>query len=480
MIERPPRSRVAPPATSRGFGDDAFFLASAYGLTLDDWQSDAVSDCLAVRGNGRWAASRYGMSAPRQNGKNVVLEVVELFKMVGLGRRILHTAHEVKTARKSFLRLCSFFENERKHPELAAMVDSIRRTNGQEAIYLVNGGSCEFIARSKGSGRGFTVDDLVFDEAQELDDFAYSALLPTISAAPSGNPQQIITGTPPGPRDNGEVFTRLRSDALGGKSIRTVWIEYSMSPDGDPDDMEQIAQANPGLDIRLDRETVADERAAMDDEMFRRERGGLWELGGLASVIPRRSWMDRADAGSVAVSDLALGVEVAPDLGWASVSLAGRRADGTWHVELWERRETAAWVVPYVAALLASNPAVRGVAADAGSPSLALFDDFKAAGVRLMVPRVVELGQSCGTVLAGVIAGSVWHTDQPQMTTAAMTAGKRMLGDTGMWVWSRRTATSDITPIQAATLALWAAEHDKPKKPITGRNGSGRRVMVYG
>ena len=45
----------------------------------------------------------------------------ELYGMVVLGERFLHTAHEVKTARKAFLRIAGFFENPRQYPELAAM-----------------------------------------------------------------------------------------------------------------------------------------------------------------------------------------------------------------------------------------------------------------------------------------------------------------------------------------------------------------------
>ena len=72
----------------------------------------------------------------------------------------LHTAHEVKTTRKAFKRLKHFFgeivnDPNAKFPELNALVTEIRSTNGQEAIYLSTGGSVEFIARSKGSGRGF-------------------------------------------------------------------------------------------------------------------------------------------------------------------------------------------------------------------------------------------------------------------------------------------------------------------------------------
>src|SRR5699024_11968144 len=103
-------------------------------------------------------------------------EILELYALTILGLRVLHTAHEVKTARKAFLRLASFFENDREHPDLAGMVKSIRKANGQEAIFLTNGGAVEFIARSQDSGSGFTVDVLVCDQAQEYSGEATSAI----------------------------------------------------------------------------------------------------------------------------------------------------------------------------------------------------------------------------------------------------------------------------------------------------------------
>jgi phage terminase large subunit-like protein len=206
-----PRVRHAPRAASSD-ADDATFLASGYGLTPDPWQEDILDDWLGRRADGQWAAAKCGLCVPRQNGKNALLEMRELFGMVALGEKFLHTAHEVKTARKAFLRIASFFENVRQYPELAALAKEIRKTNGQEAIVLTNGGSIEFIARSKGSGRGFTVDVLVCDEAQFLSDEEFEALGYTVAAAPLGNPQFIVTGTPPDPEkgEAGEVLTRLR------------------------------------------------------------------------------------------------------------------------------------------------------------------------------------------------------------------------------------------------------------------------------
>jgi hypothetical protein len=92
--------------------------------------------------------------------------------------------------------------------------------------------------------------------------------------------------------------------------------------------------------------------------------------------------------------------------------------------------------------------------------------------------KVAELGAGCALVLDGIVSGWLWHIGQPQLSSAALAAGKRPLGDTGMWVWSRRSAESDITPVQAATLALIGAQASRVRKPARSGGGSGRRVAV--
>ena len=456
-------------------GEDAAFLALSYGLTPDEWQSLAVDDVLAVRADGRWVSSRVGWSVPRQNGKNAALEIIELYKMVVLGRRILHTAHEVKTARKAFLRLLGFFDNPRKYPELAALVREIRRTNGQEAIYLHNGGSCEFIARSKGSGRGFTVDDLVMDEAQELDDFVYAALLPTISAAPSGNPQQIICGTPPGPRDSGEVFTRLRKDALSGRSLRTLWLEWSFDPDADLDDRTQWAQANPALGTRLDMQVIADERAAMDDATFQRERGGVWAVDGTRKVIPDHVWQALSDPSSHPVDGgLAMAIDMAPEGASASIGVAGQRSDGRWHVELIEQREGSMWVVDR-AASVALRHGFGAVVVDGASPAVALVEPLRAKGLTVTVTGARDMGQACGSIYRLIVEDGIRHVGQPQLALSMSVARKRAIGSEGLWGWGRSVSGADISPTVVVTLALWGAMSTGAK--VQKRQRTGRAVF---
>ena len=107
-----PRLYAAPPFVSSS-GQEAAELAAMAGLELDPWQRYVLDQGLGERVDGSWSAFEVAVNVPRQNGKNGILEMVELFFMAQLGLKILHTAHEVKTARTAFLRIASFFENER-------------------------------------------------------------------------------------------------------------------------------------------------------------------------------------------------------------------------------------------------------------------------------------------------------------------------------------------------------------------------------
>lgn len=355
-----PRVRCAPAADSSE-GPDAVWLADQYGLRPDPWQASVLHDWLSYR-DGRWAAARCGLAVPRQNGKNGALEVREVYGMVALGERILHTAHEVKTARKAFARLLEFFDNPRAYPELHGMVREIRKTNGQEAIVLTNGGSVEFIARSKGSGRGFSVDVLVADEAQELTEDAWAALLPTISASP--NPQVILTGTPPGPSASGEVFTRTRRTGVAGTDPRLAWQEFSCPDDlncFDLDDPAVWAATNPALGVRLRADTVHDERGSMSSHTFARERLGWWEPDE-QRVAALPGWELLVDATGVPRGSPVFAVTGADDLTYASITVAWRRTDGLVQVQTESQDSDTHWLAGAVAELRAKNPGARIVA----------------------------------------------------------------------------------------------------------------------
>jgi hypothetical protein len=445
-----PRVYLAPQADSSSW-QDAADLADAYGLTADPWQELVLDGAMGERADGKWAAPRVGLAVPRQNGKNAILEIRELAGMVLLGERILHTAHEVKTARKAFLRLLEFFDDERRYPDLFALVKGTpRKTNGQEAIYLTNGGSIEFVARSKGSGRGFSVDLLVMDEAQDLTEDHIAALMPTISA--SGNPQRWYTGTPPSPSMQGEVFTRVRAAGLAGEDTRLCWAEWSVesSKDLDVDDEALWALANPSLGIRLERDTIADERADMDEETFARERLGVWTPLNAAGVIPVDLWASLSDEESTPMDPVALGFDVSPNR-VATISVCGPRVGGGFHVEVIESRAGTGWVPDRLLALQQQWFPVATVM-DPTGPAGSLIPMLKERGVDFQQTTAREMAQACGAFLSEVLEGRVHYRERFGISDAVKIARKRPLGDA--WAWARKDSSADISPLVSTTLAL--------------------------
>lgn len=451
-----PRWCLVPAAEDRADADDAAELASAYGLPPDPWQSLVLNGWLGRRADGKWASPRCGLSVSRQNGKNALIEMRELFGMVMLGETIVHSAHEVKTARKAFKRLQHFFGEKADDPralfpELNALVTSVRNANGQEAIYLENGGSVEFVARSKGSGRGFTVDVIVMDEAQELSDDALAALLPTRSAAPLQNPQLIYTGTPPSLSMNGEVFTRIRAVAQKGEDRRLCWHEWSCEPGVDIEDPASVAQSNPGLGIRLGLEGFDDDRADMDEDKFARERLGVWiDADSGTSLVA--GWVATEDATSHADEVTAFGVEVSLDRAWTSIGVAGPNGDRV-HLELVERRPGTGWVLERCKQLETDHGHAVFVL-DGGGPAANLIPDFEDAGIWLAVADTKAVTTAAADIADAVTQRTVSHGPQKELELAVAGAKRRPLGD-GVWAFGRKASNVDITPLVAVTLALW-------------------------
>jgi len=474
----PPRVRVAPAARANSW-EDVADLAATLGIALDEWQEQAFEAAMGERSDGRWASKFVGMSAPRQNGKSQLIVSRALAGILLFGEKtIIISAHETDTARQVWQRLIDVIED---NPSLEARVTGRMNAVNRESLTFGLGLDKQTIklkARSQSGSRGFSADCLLLDEAQILGKQAWGSIVPTMSAMP--NPQLWLFGTPPTSTDDPFAFTRVRESAMARKA-RHCWLEWSAEDDDDLDDPETWAKANPSYGVRISHEACADDRAAMDDDQFRMERLGMWSKGHANRVIPEQAWADAGDELSVAVDRFALGVEVGPDQAKASVSLAGQRSDGSWHIELDDQHDGATWLAPYIDALVAANPQIRAVVGDVGGPLAALCEKrndrwfLKGSQVQITPLAVKELGAACSRLLVGIVDGSIHHTKQPQMSLAASVAGKRKLSDTGMWVWSRSSATSDITPIQSATLALWGAQNSAVKKPAQSKP---RKVVV--
>lgn len=469
-----PTLRLAPKA-QRSDGDDACFLASGYGLTADAWQADLVTDWLGRDAREKYVAGTCAITVARQNGKNGAIEIRELFGMVVLGEAFLHTAHEVKTARKSFKRLLHFFGDQvddpaAKYPELNALVDEIRKTNGQEAIFLKDvtdddgnviraGGSIEFVARSRGSGRGYTVDVLVIDEAQELNDEQLEALRPTISSAPLKTPQVIYAGTAPNPEKQqlGTVLRRIR-DRAKAKRARVAFTDFGLEgPMPDVDDRGLWHETNPALGDRLLLSVVEDERTDLSDEGFARERLCWWgnpdaPTGG---VLDMAQWERLGNATAKQPTHATVAIDVSPNQASASIGVAASGSDGKTLV-LSHTQAGTAWIVAALQQMIAAR-SIAEVALFPGSQAAVLIPELTKAGIEFEALTSRDVGQACGYFQKAVREGTIEHVAQPELDAAAANATTRWAGE--VEVWNRRERTIDISAIVAVSIAAsrWGA-----------------------
>lgn len=435
------------PVAADSEGHDCCALSAAYGLTPFVWQREALVDALGVRADGRWAASRVGWSVPRQNGKNGGAEMFELHVTAMLGMRVLHSAHEVKTARKAFKRLLDFFDNPRKYPELAGLVKEIRRTNGQEAIELHNGGAVEFVARTKSSGRGFSADVLLMDEAQELTDDELEAMYPTISA--SQNPLLFLMGTPPKPEKPAVVWRRFRQAAVDDADPLLCWCEYGLHPDADFADPVNWLTANPGAPESITLGAIEGEFAAMSLEGFAAERCGTWfpQLAG-ADVLDPTLWGALGVGNKTPVAPV-LSVEVALDRSRSTMGAAWR-VDGKPHVEVVEDLPGTD-VVPRLAEL-AAKYSVPTVVIDGGTEAASLIPALEQAGLVVLKLSGAERAAACGLFFDLASSAGLSHNGDPVL--AAALASARWKESEGARAFSRRKSAGDIAALYAVTLAL--------------------------
>jgi hypothetical protein len=449
-----PRLRLVPGAVDTE-GTLACDLASHYGLTAFVWQRAALVDMMGVRADGRWAASRAGLSVPRQNGKNGAVEIYELWVTSQLGMRVLHSAHEVKTARKAFKRLLDFFDNPRQYPELFALVSEVRRTNGQEAIELHNGGGVEFVARTKSSGRGYSADVLVLDEAQELTDDELEAMQPTISA--SANPQTVLTGTPPKRNKPAVVWRRFRAAGAAGIDPKLCWIEHSAIDGDDLDARSTWAEANPGAPESIGWDTIADERAAMSDEGFAVERCGIWlDSQGADSVIDPQVWASLT-ADSPRPAQVTFSLEITNGRASAAVGVAWKTATGV-HVEVAEAAEGVGWLAAWF-----SRSHIRGtVVIDGGSEAASFEAELTAAGMSVLKIGGAERAIACASIYDAALDRSLSHDGDPLLADAVSSAAWKDVGE-GSRVFSRRRSSGDISHLYAVTLARFGAASVKPR-----------------
>jgi hypothetical protein len=428
------------------------------GISFRPWQHGAGRLILAKRQSGRYAATigGTGMSIPRQVGKTFLVGAIVFALCLLLPNlTVIWTAHRLRTSEETFGKMQAFAKRKR----IAAHIEKVTTGSGEEEIRFTNGSRILFGARERGFGRGFDeVDVLIFDEAQILTDNALDDMIPaTNQSRQETGALLLFMGTPPKPTDPGEVFTRMRKEALSGEDEDTGWIEFGADEGYEPTpkpapltaaDWQQVAKANPSFPLDTPREAILRMRKKLSDDSFPREGLGIWdkeeEVGGAFSWS---AWKALADASVERSESTSFGLATAPDRSWAAIAVAWRRNDGLAQVMLTREtvdrcdyRSGTDWVSDRVAAL--KQRWSGDVRVDKAS--------------RGLIDGAIELTRDEQTLAEQamrdmVAAGKLRHGNDPALNTAVRVGEWRRSGDTEVL---DTKGSADITPLRAAALAL--------------------------
>ena len=445
-----PRLSHVPTFVRNDAAEDVIVMARLAGMPLDPWQEWVVRNSLGELDDNRWAAFEAALIVPRQCGKSALIEALILAALfVWQEQTVIYSAHLFATAQETFTRLRSLIENS----ELADEVAKVYTANGKESIILKNGCRVKFMARSRGGGRGFSGDRIIFDEAYDLAPASIGAMIPTLAARSmrgESNPQIWYASS--APHVDSDVLHSIRKRAQSEAPGRLFFAEWSASENAGADDVDAWYQANPALGIRISEDFVRDERAALmhSPQEFMRERLGIVEAQDVGGVISLDAWQRLTDLTSTIDGPVTIALDVSPERDWATFAAAGRRADGHDHVEVVDRRPGTGWVVDRAVELAARWSCA--IVLDPSSPAGGLMAALEAAGVEVREVSHRDHAQACGALVDAVRNESVRHLGQPSLTAALSGAAKRQSGD--VWLWSRSSSHVDITPLVAVTLAL--------------------------
>jgi hypothetical protein len=447
-----PRIAVIPPSV-RTAGPQITKLAAVAGIRLDEAQRMIADATAGVSASGQWSAFEVVLFAPRQNIKTEYL-IARILAGLYLFREelIVFSAHQARTTAKVFRRLKRAIEHA---PELGARIERVSNRAGAEMIELTTGQQLECVARSTGSGRGFTGDCVILDEAQDLDGEQLAAILPMLSTR--RNPQ-VLYALSLG-NENSSHLGALRARALARQDPHVAWIEWSMAEGDRIDDREVWKRCNPACPERITLEYMEREFLALGPEQFARERLGKsnWpaDQTGRFAVISRDAWQACEDpaADAKAGGGVCFGVAASRDGRSAAIAACGTGADGLPVLEVadWRPGEGCAWTGPRLAELTRRH-ATAAVCWDddslAGQLGLATY----CGKARVITPKPGELAGACGALMFAFEDRAARHTGDVRL---AMAAGAAQVRPTrAARYWDDRAYAAEI--LQAATWALHA------------------------
>lgn len=442
--------------------------------TLDSGQRLAVEHMLAETADGRWAARTTGRTMPRQNGKGDEIECVEAWGLTQRAEAIVHTAHEIPTAKSAHARLVGHIEGNR---DLRRLLKQVRYANGDQSIEMNNGGVIVYRTRTGAGARGLDdISRLVVDEAQHAHPEQLASSTPILAANP--NPQLNFLGSA-GIATKSNWWWEMRRRALAPAAGEFAWLEHSaeqvsLTPEGiivsvRPDvwDHDQWRVANPAFPDRIEAGFLEEQLRTLGADLFAREHLGVWDPDPTndRSIFGPGVWAACNRADVEASGRVWFGVDCTPERTAAVIVIcdeSGRIEIPKTADNVDDHRPGLGWLTARVIELATRYDAT--VAVDSGGPANSFADEWERQGVTVERLSSRDMAGATGSFFDAVLNGTVEIRNHPSLDRAAAGARQRSSGD--VWYWARRDSTVDVSPLVAASIARWVAVPSATFEPL--------------
>ena len=489
-----PTFRLAPKRVST-LGPAVARIAEIAGDVPDPWHLDLWDDLAGVDEAGDFVARTAEIEVARRNAKTWCIHRYVLARALLLDAPpIVWTSYRQDAALQAFAEMEALIE---RVPSFRRQLVKAHRHNGMHGMVFKTGATIKYrtrkasVSEASQGGRSLEAGVLVLDEDQDLNDEADSALWPLTATIPGA--QRIYLGSAGGQRST--VKARLIHAASQG-APRLVCYRWAGTEDDDLGSEETWQKVLPALNRPaagrlLTYQTIADAYTQMPPAKFSREWmtiGDYPRPEGDEWVIPRSLYKNASDPNSSAVSRLVWSIEIAHDLGSASISVAGWRRDGAIHMETVRNEPGYRWAVPELARLVANHPTlgvavnyrgstrgIRGAMADHG-----LGPDSRVPVLELKAEDQAQaFVEFAGAFSLSATHGAIRHRGAKAVTSAFAAAKTRKMS-TGAATWSSMGA-EDVTPILSWTWAYHGlrrlSREDRPSpSPVSITPGRDRGI----
>lgn len=390
------------------------------------------------------------VTVPRQNGKTTLVLAWECQRAIGwehLGpQRISYSAQTGADARKKLIQdQKPIIEPHRKVLGIKRIYEAI----GSEGVVWHNGSRLVLLNNTEAGGHGPSVDLGVKDERfADYDDRRDQALTPAMATRAFG--QQLDLSTM-GTEDSipwNALVERGRRAVDSGQRTGIAYFEWSAGDDEDADDPDTWWGCMPALGHTITVAVVADARANMKDGEFRRAFLNR-KTKADDRMLPVAAWNAVCSPDARPQGRPTFALDVNPERSAGAIVAASPGV-----AELVDFRLTTSWLVPRAVELSAKWGGPTWVV-DSTGPAGSFIADMERAKLKVHPATPRELVDACGQFYDGVIEHRLRIRYHQRFEEAAAGAAKRSVGDA--WAWTRKSAAADISPLVAATLALWGS-----------------------